>query len=132
MIVYFNQQFVPKAEVRIEPEDRGFLFADGVYEVIRSYRGKLFKAGEHIARLKRSLRFLRISIPEKVNFKEIGERLIEHNNLQDEDANIYIQVTRGPAPRKHVFPEEEIPATSRAIAALSRARRNGGKLRKNP
>ena len=71
MIVYFNHQFIPKADVRIEPDDRGFLFADGVYEVIRSYKGKLFKTDEHIARLNRSLRYLRIEIPEKINFKKI-------------------------------------------------------------
>jgi D-alanine transaminase len=121
MIVFFNHQFIPKAQVRIEPDDRGFLFADGVYEVIRSYRGKLFKADEHIARLNRSLRFLRIRVPEKVNFKEIGSRLIEHNNLRNEDASIYIQITRGSAPRKHVFPEEEIPATLYAsVSSLQR------------
>jgi D-alanine transaminase len=111
MIVFFNHQFIPKAEVRIEPDDRGFLFADGVYEVIRSYRGKLFRADEHIARLNRSMQFLRIRIPENANFTKIGAQLIEHNNLQNEDASIYIQVTRGPAPRKHAFPEEKLPAT---------------------
>ena len=81
MIVYFNHQFIPKADVKIEPDDRGFLLADGVYEVIRSYRGKLFKADEHIARLNRSLRYLRIAVPENINFKKIGARLIEQNNL---------------------------------------------------
>jgi D-alanine transaminase len=111
MIVYFNRQFIPKTEVRINPDDRGFLFADGAYEVIRSYRGKLFKAGEHLARLNRSLGFLRINLPEKVSFREIGLRLIEQNDLQEEDANIYIQVTRGCAVRKHAFPDEDIPAT---------------------
>ena len=117
MIVYFNHQFIPKTDVRIEPDDRGFLFADGVYEVIRSYRGKLFKADAHIARLNRSLRYLRINITDKINFKEIGDRLIEHNNLQNEDATIYIQITRGPAPRQHAFPEEEIPPTLYASAS---------------
>ena len=121
MIVFFNHQFIPKAEVRIEPDDRGFLFADGVYEVIRSYHGKLFKADEHIARLNRSMQFLRIRMPENANFTEIGAQLIEHNNLQDEDASIYIQVTRGPAPRKHAFPEKEIPATLYAsVSSLQR------------
>lgn len=117
MIVFFNHQFIPKTEVRIEPDDRGFLFADGAYEVIRSYRGKLFKAGEHIARLNRSVGCLRINLPEEVNFQEIADRLIEQNNLQDEDANIYIQVTRGSALRQHAFPEEDIPATLYASAS---------------
>jgi len=117
MIVYFNHQFIPKADVRIEPDDRGFLFADGVYEVIRSYRGELFQADKHIARLNRSLRYLRIGIPETINFKKIGARLIEQNNLKAEDATVYIQITRGPAPRKHAFPQEEIPATLYASAS---------------
>ena len=111
MIVFFNQQFIPKAEVRIDPDDRGFLFADGAYEVIRCYRGKLFKADEHLARLNRSLDFLRIDLPEDVNFREIGNRLLEENKLKDEDTNIYIQVTRGSAQRKHAFPDEDIPPT---------------------
>ena len=111
MIVFFNQQFIPKNEVRIDPDDRGFLFADGAYEVIRCYRGKQFKANEHIARLNRSLDFLRINLPQEVNFQEIGSRLIAQNKLQDEDANIYIQVTRGSALRKHAFPDEDIIPT---------------------
>ena len=117
MIVFFNHIFISKAQVRIEPDDRGFLFADGVYEVIRSYRGKLFKADEHIARLNRSLRYLRIDIPHKINFKNVSARLIEDNNLKDEDASIYIQITRGSAPRKHSFPEEDIPSTIYASAS---------------
>ncbi len=111
MIVFFNQQFIPKAEVRIDPDDRGFLFDDGAYEVIRCYRGKLFKADEHLARLNRSLDFLRIDLPEDVNFRVIGNRLLEENKLKDQDANIYIQVTRGSAQRKHAFPDENIPPT---------------------
>ena len=111
MIVFFNHQFIPKTDVRIDPDDRGFLFADGAYEVIRSYRGTLFKADEHLARLHRSLGFLRIHLPAEVNLQEIGGRLIEENKLRNEDANIYIQVTRGSAQRKHAFPDEDIPAT---------------------
>lgn len=111
MIVFFNHQFIPKTQVRIDPDDRGFLFADGAYEVIRCYRGKLFKANEHIARLNRSLGFLRINLPQQVNFQEIGSRLIEQNKLQDEDAVIYIQATRGSALRKHAFPDEDISPT---------------------
>jgi D-alanine transaminase len=117
MIVFFNHIFISKTEVKIEPDDRGFLFADGVYEVIRSYRGKLFKADEHIARLDRSLRYLRIDIPDKINFKNVSARLIEDDNLKDEDATIYIQITRGSAPRKHSFPEEDIPPTIYASAS---------------
>jgi D-alanine transaminase len=117
VLVYFNHQFIPKEDVRISPDDRGFLLADGAYEVIISYRGKLFKAAEHIARMERSLRYLRIRIPEEVNFIDIAARLIKENNLKDKDATIYFQITRGTAPRTHAFPEEEIPATFYASAS---------------
>ena len=56
MIAYFNGQFVSKEDVKISPDDRGFLFADGVYEVIRSYGGRLFKIDDHLERLSGSLR----------------------------------------------------------------------------
>jgi D-alanine transaminase len=124
VIVYFNHKFIPKEEVRIAPDDRGFLFADGAYEVIISYRGKLFKAGEHIARMERSLQYLQIRIPDTIDFINIAARLIEANNLQDKDATIYFQITRGAAPRTHAFPEEEIPATFYAGAsAVQRPRK---------
>ena len=79
MIVFFNHIFISKAQVRIEPDDRGFLFADGVYEVIRSYRGKLFKADEHITRLNRSLRYLRI---DQVNLRPVFFPLVDLKRSQ--------------------------------------------------
>ena len=51
MIAYFNNTYTDKENVRISPDDRGFLFADGLYEVIRSYGGQLFRARQHLARL---------------------------------------------------------------------------------
>ena len=63
MIVYFNTQFIPKEEVKISPDDRGFLFADGAYEVIRVYNGQLFQLDRHLQRMARSLRELGIDGP---------------------------------------------------------------------
>ncbi len=111
MIVYFNGQLIPKQDVKVSPDDRGFLFADGAYEVIRSYGGRLFKAEEHLARLKTSLQALRIAAPDMPHLRDVAERLIQHNHLADSDAVLYAQVTRGVAPRKHAFPEAATPPT---------------------
>jgi len=112
MKVYFNDDIISKKEVKISPDDRGFLFADGVYEVIRCYHGKLFKAGDHFNRLDRSLRELRIKGPEMDQLRDIAEMLVTVNNLSTSDATVYIQITRGEAPRKHSFPD---PKTSPTI-----------------
>jgi D-alanine transaminase len=113
MIVYFNGQFLPKEEIKISPDDRGFLFADGIYEVIRAYGGKPFKIAEHLQRLARSLKEIRIDYPAVPELAAIGEKLIAANNLAaGEYATIYIQITRGaPASRKHTFPDEPISPT---------------------
>ncbi|NQV19388.1 MAG: D-amino-acid transaminase [Armatimonadetes bacterium] len=107
MIAYFNGEFIPKEKVIISPDDRGFLFADGAYEVIRSYNGKLFKPDEHIERMQRSLEELRIKYSEIYKLKKVAEELIRINTLGEVQALIYIQITRGKALRTHSFPEEE-------------------------
>jgi D-alanine transaminase len=118
MIVYFNGQFLPKEEVKISPDDRGFLFADGVYEVIRGYGTKPFKMEEHLQRLDRSLREIQIDFSEAEKLGPIAHRLIQMNHLEGaEFTTIYIQVTRGAAPRKHTFPEEKVPPTVYISAA---------------
>mgnify|MGYP001076566341 CR=1 FL=1 len=117
MIVYFNGQFMPKEEVKISPDDRGFLLGDGVYEVIRSYSGRLFKVEEHIRRLARSLRELRIEGVDTEALKGIAEELIEYNELERGDAKLYVQVTRGVAPRRHSFPDGETSPTVYATAS---------------
>lgn len=111
MTVFLNGRFLPKTEARISPDDRGFLFADGVYEVIRVYHGRLFEMEAHLERLERSLRELRIHGAEEVDFAGIAESLIERNNLGASDAIVYLQVTRGAAPRKHAFPSADVPPT---------------------
>ncbi len=104
-IVYFNTQYLPRTTVKISPDDRGFLFADGVYEVIRAYKGRLFRMDLHLKRLARSLRELKINGPSMERIAEISDALLQRNNLKDADAAIYIQITRGAAPRKHAFPK---------------------------
>ena len=111
MIVYFNGRFVPKEDARLSLDDRGFLFGDGAYEVIRSYGGRLFKAQKHFRRLKRSLQGLQIAAPDVESLADAAARLLQHNNLTGEDSVLYVQVTRGVAPRKHAFPEKDTPPT---------------------
>ncbi|UCD90843.1 MAG: D-amino-acid transaminase [Desulfobacterales bacterium] len=129
MIAYINGKFIPKDRIAISPEDRGFLFADGAYEVICSYNGNLFKIDEHLERLRRSLGELRIEGPPINHLRTVAEGLIERNELSDVHAMIYIQVTRGAAPRKHIFPEKATPATVYANASafqpLYKERENG-------
>lgn len=109
MVVYFNNQFLPREDVHISPEDRGFLLADGAYEMLRSYQGYLFKAEAHQQRLERSLRELRLQGVDTSAFPGIAERLVAENHLKDRDATVYIQVTRGAAPRRHAFPADTAP-----------------------
>lgn len=113
---FINGKFSPREEIRISPDDRGFLFADGIYEVIRWYKGFFFDIEGHKLRLIRSLRELKI----KSNFPDIFEstakELIDRNNLADENAMIYFQITRGAARRTHHFPVNEIPPTEYAYA----------------
>lgn len=104
MLVYYNGGYLQKSEVSISPDDRGFLFGDGVYEVIRAYRGKLFKCAEHLARLAYGLKELRIAGCDSAALEPVAYRLLKENGLEHSDAKVYIQVTRGAAPRSHKFP----------------------------
>lgn len=106
MLAYFNGQFVPKEDITISPDDRGFLFADGVYEVVRSYRGQLFQLQGHMARLRRSLHEMQIEAVDVEELGAVAQELLQKNNLLTEDGTVYMQVTRGVAPRKHAFPSK--------------------------
>jgi D-alanine transaminase len=121
MIVYFNGDFIPKEDVKISPDDRGFLLADGVYEVLRTYGGKTFRASDHARRLARSLRELQMSGPGEKDLIDVASELLQCNHLDRGDAKIYVQVTRGSAPRRHSFPEQAIPPTVYAEASPFRS-----------
>jgi D-alanine transaminase len=116
MIVHLNGQFLPKEQARISPDDRGFLFADGVYEVVRAYRGHLFRAREHWDRFDASLQALRIARPAGLDFSAVCTELLQRNQLADAEATVYLQISRGAAPRKHAFPAE-VAATVYGFAA---------------
>ncbi|MBC8184938.1 aminotransferase class IV [candidate division KSB1 bacterium] len=119
MIVYYNGEYLPKGQLSISPDDRGFLFGDGVYEVIRSYNGKLFQLEAHFDRLKHSLAALRINYPNVHRLTQVTEMLIKKNELLKNSATIYIQISRGaPVQRTHRFPPSEIKPTIYAYASI--------------
>jgi D-alanine transaminase len=109
--VYLNGQNVPREQAVISPDDRGFLFGDSVYEVVRWYGGYFFDMEGHMNRLRRSLNATRILWQDVDSMPEIAEKLIHENNLGDGCSLVYIQVTRGAAPRNHAFPDPAVPPT---------------------
>lgn len=128
MIVFLNGQYLPCEDARVSVQDRGFLFGDGLYEVITVYQGKPFRMREHLQRLQDGLLALRISGVDPDVFHEIGRRLLIENDLQQSDSTLYIQVTRGEAPRLHGFPPEGIESTLFMAATPLQARlRSPGK-----
>jgi D-alanine transaminase len=130
-IVYLNGAFIADHEARISPLDRGFLFADGVYEVLRFYSGIPFLLEEHLQRLDRSMAEIRLPNPRSatsslrkllVEPEELFAELIRRNGLEARDGLIYLQVTRGVAPRSHPFPRPT-PAPTVYAFAEERSRR---------
>ncbi len=109
-IVYLNGRFVSKDESWISTDDRGFYFADGVYEVIKYYRGLPFCFEDHMIRLRNSLSAVRIDFDIPI-LRGLCDKLIEDNFLNDEYAGVYIQITRGVAPRIHRFPGKDVKPT---------------------
>jgi D-alanine transaminase len=115
-IVYFNGAFLPKNEVHLSPDDRGFLFADGVYEVARSYEGRLFELDAHMRRLATGLCELQIVGLDVPAVTLVLGELLRRNDLLRGQATVYVQVTRGAAPRIHAFPDPPVPPTVYAEA----------------
>ena len=113
---YLNGNFLPKSEIRISPDDRGFLFADGIYEVVRWYEGSFYDMDGHMSRLKRSMKEVRIEWSEADSFPSVARELIGRNNLNQRPSLVYLQVTRGSAKRTHAFPSPPVPATVYAFA----------------
>lgn len=105
VLVYLNGEYVPLADAKVSVEDRGFLFADGVYEVARVYAGELYLMRPHMERMLRGLAALRIEYRDSAEIERASLRLLEENGI-DGDGAVYIQVTRGAAPRKHSFPPQ--------------------------
>jgi D-alanine transaminase len=118
-IAYVNGRYLPLAEAAVHIEDRGFQFADGVYDVVEVRGGRLVDEDRHLARLQRSLGELRIRVP--MTFSALGvvlREVIRRNRIRDGLA--YVQVTRGSAPRDHAFPVPAVPPTVVVTARRSK------------
>ena len=116
-IVYLNGEFIPAADASISPLDRGFIFADGVYEVIPVFHGRLFRLEDHLQRLDLSLAGIKIKQPfNHGQWKEILTELVDKNG--GGNLSLYLQVTRGVAPRDHAFPIDTPPTIFAMVTAL--------------
>ncbi|NOU97878.1 D-amino-acid transaminase [Paenibacillus sp. LMG 31456] len=99
----YQNQFLPKDQVSISPDDRGYYFGDGIYEVFRVYNGVLFEPEGHYRRLEKSAREVRIPLPYNIErMHQYLVELIQANHIQE--GTVYLQITRGTAPRSHPFP----------------------------
>jgi len=102
-LCYLNGEYLPLAEAKVGVLDRGFIFGDGIYEVVPVYGRRLFRFDEHMARLERSLAKIRIPNPHsREQWLERCRRLVADGAAEDQ--MVYLQVTRGVAPRDHVMP----------------------------
>ena len=108
-VVYLNGDYLPADQAKISVNDRGFLFGDGVYEVTPAYRGRLFRWAQHLTRMRKGLAALGINF-DAAALEAVKQGLLARNGLDDVPvAYIYVQVTRGIAPRTHAFPNPPVP-----------------------
>lgn len=118
MIFFLNGAYLPREEARISPEDRGFLFGDAIYEVVRFSASRPFHLPEHLERMREGLAAVRIDA-DPAFFPDVASRLLAANGLERDDAIVYVQVSRGAAPRSHGFPPRGTPPTIFAFARRS-------------
>ena len=117
-IVYLNGSFLPMSEARVPVLDRGFLFGDGVYEVIPVYGRRPFRLEAHLRRLQYSLDGIRLNNP--YDNQEWGRLILELiARCPQADQSLYLQVTRGVAKRDHAFPKDTAPTVFMMNSALS-------------
>lgn len=122
-VAFVNGTFMPLVEARVSIEDRGFQFGDGVYEVIRTYKGRPFALDAHLARLERSAAALELVQPYSRS-EWTNHILAGIGRAAYPEAKIYLQVTRGVAPREHTYPAEvasTVVMTVRELHSLSRS-----------
>ncbi|KQZ96429.1 D-amino acid aminotransferase [Achromobacter sp. Root565] len=108
--VYLNGEFLRVDEAKVSVLDRGFIFGDGIYEVVPVYQGNAFRMAEHLDRLDRSLAALRIAPPfDRSGWIDLIQQLLDRSNL--DTCIVYLQVTRGVAKRDHPFPMPAVTPT---------------------
>lgn len=119
-IAYLNDEYLPLEQARISVLDRGFLFADGVYEVIPVYGGRLFRLDQHLDRLEASLNGIRLANPlSHAQWRAVLARLVDMNGGGEQ--SVYFQVTRGAASKRdHLFPSN-VPQTVFAMSSPLKA-----------
>lgn len=106
--VFLNGQYLAPENAQVSVLDRGFIFGDGVYEVIPAYGGHLFRLEQHLQRLENSLHGIRMQNPYSFEeWREILQTIIDDN--EGDDQSIYLQITRGASRRDHAFPEDTTP-----------------------
>jgi D-alanine transaminase len=116
MTIYLNGEFMPIAEAKVSVLDRGFIFGDGVYEVIPVYSRRAFRLPEHLKRLQHSLDGIRLPNPHgEAEWTAIVEELVARN--EGEDQYLYLHITRGAARRDHAFPNPPVPPTVFAMTS---------------
>jgi len=102
-MIYLNGDFLPIEQAKISVLDRGFIFGDGVYEVIPTYSRRPFRLNEHLARLQTSLNAISLANPhDDARWSELVAKIVAGNPWEDQ--NVYLQITRGVAKRDHAFP----------------------------
>ncbi|WP_039043919.1 D-amino-acid transaminase [Sporosarcina sp. ZBG7A] len=116
MTIYFNNGvYADKETTKVSIDDRGYYFGDGVYEVVKVYDGKLYTAQEHFTRFLQSAKKIRLDLPYTIEeFTEIAKKLATDNGIVE--GHVYIQATRGAAPRMHNFPGEDVEPMITAYA----------------
>ena len=127
-ICYLNGTFGPVRDAKVSVLDRGFIFGDGIYEVMPVYGRRIFRFDQHLARLERNLVKLRLGNPKtRAQWLDLVRQLIQAG--ESEDQLVYIQITRGVAPRDHVIPKDCTPTvfamTSPLKAPSPEQRRQG-------
>jgi len=111
---FLNGEYLPLEDCRVSVLDRGFLFGDGIYELITVYQNKAFYLAQHMDRFQRSMAEIKVISPySESEWKTLIDKLIQQS--EPDDLAIYIQVTRGVAPRDHVFPD----ATQATVFAMA-------------
>ena len=131
-----NGETMPVEEARVPVWDRGFLFGDAVYEVFRMYRGRRWLESEHLARLRRSLTELDFGPYEFERLIERMDRTVAASEIRE--GTIYVQITRGVAPRSHAFPDPSVPPTELIVVRpyddgpAARLRQQGARMISQP
>ena len=110
MTVYLNGEFLPVTEAKISVLDRGFIFGDGIYEVIPVYSRRAFRLKAHLHRLRHSMDSIRLANPHSdAEWTQLLKELIARNTPADQ--YLYLHITRGAAKRDHAFPNPSVPPT---------------------